>query len=300
MRQGIQMITEIHTSDLTARCLKSVELRHNRKIIAEATGALYKGLLFGECCRMIHERASWEIPSIPGIMLESAKAVAKQLSEERRPLSDAVNKSLSIIQTEVLRFVEQYAGRQRDHFKNTRLIGCELPIRVTIDVDGEEQEFASHLDLAYRMGNVLYVRDWKLREDAPTTAYLGRNLQMALYWFAVKHGQVMVGDEWVAFDEYPIIEWFDAQRLGVYKRATTIVDEDTGEEIKVPAGTARPIEKIVRTVVYQPEQEAAFLNEIATRVRMFRAGMYPTNPDPIGCHLCESNRWCPTFDMVNE
>lgn len=292
------MITEIHTSDLTARCLKTVELRHVGKIKAEATTALYRGLLFGECCRLIHDRGQWENPALPGVMLDAAKAVANQLRDERRPFSDSVNKSTPILQAEVLRLVEFYANRQRGHFANTRLIGCELPIRLTLDIDGEEQEFASHLDLLYRKDNRLIVRDWKLREDAPTSNYLGRHMQMGIYWLSVKYGKVMVGDEWIAFDEFPMVEWFDAERLSVYKRATTILDQETGEEVKVPAGTARPIEKIVLPVVFQPEQEAALLSEITTRVRMFRAGLYPTNPDPIGCHLCESNRWCPRFDMV--
>lgn len=293
------MISELHTSDLTASCMKAVQLRHEGKIIASGTEALFKGQLFGECCRYIHERDEWRHAAMPGLLLDASKAVADQLAKENRPLSDAVVGKRALIESEVLQCVEAYAARKHEHFgTGCKLIGCELPIRM--DLAGFDGGFASHLDLLYRRNGKLVVRDWKFRSESPTSAYLGRNLQLACYWLACYMGSVKIGDTWVEFEEFPIVEWFDGMGLKPYKRAVTFTDFETGEETKYAAGSARPIEKIVRPVVFQPEQAGALTDELSVRSVMISGGVFPTNPDPVGCFVCESNRWCPRFDEVQE
>ena len=53
-------------------------------------------------------------------------------------------------------------------------------------------------------------------------------------------------------------------------------------------GDLRPTRQVVRKVEYVPAQADTLKEELRTRVRMVRAGVWPMNPDPVGCGLCQT------------
>lgn len=285
---------ELHTSDLTAACLRAVQLRHEGKVIASGTEALVKGSLFGACAQVVHERGKWAMSDAPGIVVETAPKVRVSLAEENRPVSEAVAANWTDILAEVERHVAQYIGRFAGYFASCKLIGCEVPIRATWDVDGEPVDFASHLDLFFRdtVGD-LWVWDWKFRKEGPTPQYLARNMQFGGYSRAVETGEVLIDGEWVGFGTRPRLAWIHAPSLLPYGRG------GTAGERSWKKGEARPLDTIVRAMEYT--NAPAFDAEFATRVRLMRANLWPTNPDPIGCKVCESKHECPSFaGVVNE
>lgn len=292
-------IRELHTSDLTAACLRAVQLRHEGKVVGEMPTAMYAGNVFGEAVANLHRVGNWS-PSPAEIrkMVEAAVAFVDATAEkENRPLTDAVKAGFSDTIADTCDLVRLYAQRFGSLFSASKLIGVEVPIRWTFAVDDDPVEFASHLDLLYRDPNgILTVWDWKRREDAPTLAYLARNMQLNTYALAVRYGEVLIGSggeqEWTAMDEWPAVAWLHANNLWPYTRATTARED--GVEVQYKKGDHRPLNRVLYVNDFDPETESVVMDELATRVRMMRAGHFPTNPDPVGCHICGSKRWCPS------
>ena len=280
---------EIHTTDLTAACLKSVELRWEGKRIGETTTALALGSLWHEAVRLFYVDEMTPAEAVDAASVRVAQDAAK----EGRPLSSSAAFSLKDLGDQVREWLDQYTSRF-GWILNSKRVGCELPVRMSADVDGEPVEFASHLDLLIRSGDSLMVIDWKTGEDAPTRDYLSRNMQLGMYAWAVRDGEVFVGGEWVSLGELPTVAWFHVRNLSPFKKATTAKDE-MGNSVEYKKGDVRPDNKILITADIDDDGIEYVKREFATRVRMFRAGMFPTNPDPIGCLLCECRRDCPTF-----
>lgn len=288
------MIQDIHTTDLTTACLRRVQLTHEGKRKGEATTALFMGLLFHAACQRMHEAGIW---SDPGECIEQVRLdVLRGLADESRPLTDSVKANRKDLEVEVSEWLRRYALRFSGYFGAAKLIGCELPVRYTMSVDGTDQEFASHIDLLYRApAGELIVRDWKTGGDSPTQHFLDRNLQTGLYHLCLKYGAVQLPDAgWVEFAEHPGIEWVHIRNLMPYAKATETKD-DGGTLRQFKKGDDRPLRTIVRNATVFNEQ--AVVDELATRVRMFRAGLYPTNPTPEGCHICECSEYCPSWQQ---
>ena len=56
----------VSQTDLTEPCLKSVQLRHPKaNCIARMTSAVYRGCLWHEAGRLLHERDAWENDLVP-------------------------------------------------------------------------------------------------------------------------------------------------------------------------------------------------------------------------------------------
>lgn len=276
-------IADIHSSDLTAACLRAVQLRHEGKIVAEYTSALYRGQLAGEVLRRVHE-GRWA-GDLSTAILDAHKAVEANAKAENRPITQAVEKNRTDTWAEVQKAVEFYRERFREYFARCKFIGCELPIRAEID----GRQFASHLDLLFRdPEGQLCVWDWKWRQDSPTFAYLARNLQLAMYTLSVRHGAVMLDDDWIEFGEWPRIAWVHLPNLMPYGRS--------GEWGK--KGEHRPEEKIVRWLPAHSQWESKIRAEFALRGRMMEEDLWPTNPDPVGCELCESRMYCQPFVQI--
>jgi len=277
---------EVHTSELTASCMKAVELRLNGKVHAEAGEALFKGVVGHEALRRLHlglevgDLAEW--------------AIAQQ-KKEGTPCSESVKTNASEYEAEALRVCMLYWTRFGSKLKT---LGCELPVRGTIEIDGEDVNFASHIDILARTPEgELMVYDWKFREDAATRDYMHRNLQTAMYWWVLRNGQVQIGGQWFAFREAVDVAIIDMWNFKPYAKATSGVD-DNGEPRAFVKGDDRPLHKIIRRGHYK--DEAAILNEFATRVRMMRRGLWPTNPDPLGCTICQSRMYCPAFGWEDD
>ena len=215
---------------------------------------------------------------------------------ENRPLTPSVLESRTQIWAEVVEIALQYGARVATIID--KLIGVEVPIRMTLaDQNGEAIDFASHLDLIGRnKAGQLVVWDWKWRDEDPSYDYLVRNLQLGLYWLAVRRGEILIDGEWVAMDEAPEVSWVHLPNLKVYSRKTKRRGPD-GEDIEFAAGDLRPMETIVKHAPFR--SESAIRDEVALRVSMMRAGLYPTNPQPDGCRFCESRQFCTRFSEEN-
>lgn len=290
----MQAVQEFHTSDISDKCMKHVQLRHEGKIVGETPGALYRGQLFNDAVGILYTRNEWTRPVCESAIVAACSLIRERSKAENRPFTKAVDENLTTHNAEVLALVVQYAQRFPP-LSGDKVIGVELPIRFTLEHErlDEPAEFASHLDLLYRREDGRLVSpDFKLREDSPSGSFLARWAQGALYWLAIRYGQVRVGGEdWISFGEWPLVQWFDAKNLAPYAKAYT--NPHTGEAFK--KGDVKPVERIVRTAPFLPEGEPALRDMLAERVAMMRAGFFPANPDPIGCGLCDARSGCPTY-----
>lgn len=289
---------DIHTSDLTANCLRAVQLRLDGKILGETGQALFKGNLAHEALGTLHKTGAWD--KAKDVVRSLVDAVLGRAKREGYPPSQSVRDNASNYADEVCVIVENYARRVAPIIERERLIGVELPVRMTATLAGREVSFASHLDLTTICTETdsLVIRDWKLWDDSPTPAYLNRNLQMALYWLMGKYGEVCVDesvDAWRKYDK-PIVrvEWINLSDLRPYTKKTPGVN-DNGEPVMFEKGDDRPLRNVIRRVPHKDANEDVIWAELELRVRMRDAGAWPTNPDPVGCQLCQSKMHCPTF-----
>jgi len=291
----MMLIQEAHSSDLTANCLRSVLLRHLGKVVGTMPGALYRGLLAGEALSILHNRKSFD--DISSTMQEAIDKVTRQSVDERRPITQAVKDSIGEIHAEIAECLGHYRDRLWPTFAGCTLIGTEVPVRITLDVDGEPQEFASHVDLLFRDSTgQIHLWDWKWRENTSAPySYLSRNLQLALYFLIVAEGEIGFdgGEYWDSLGEMAEVVWLDLPNLWPYSRKTTGKD-DNGTEVVFVKGDHRPLSKIVRRVNFQPEHLDTIKRELELRVRMMRAGHYPTSPSE-SCEFCDSQSFCPSF-----
>lgn len=298
-------IKEIHSSDLTASCMRFVQLRLQGKTRPAATGALFRGLVAGEALRMLHEEHlhggdTVEPALYAPIVTRAVGIVKKTLSDEGRSPTEAVETSMSETISDITSYLELYYDRFGSRFKECEFLGCEVPVRWKFAP--RYPEFASHIDLLLRdrAGRLVFV-DWKLRETAPTHAYLLRNMQFACYHAALLEGKVMLTDglssEWQHLGEQSTGVWFHVNHLSPFGRKTKCED-DHGVEREFQKGDHRPLRMAWRIVEYSGGAVEQIRSELIDRVKMFRKDHFPMNPDPIGCTLCEAESFCRRFDTV--
>ncbi len=281
-------ISEIHTTDLVQSCMRRVQLTHAGRAVKECTTALYLGLLFHEAAQEWHKFPTIDMPERMRI---AQSVLLARLKTENRPLTDAVARDLAEHAKTVREWLELYVERFEPMFRQCKIIGVELPVRLTIEVDGVPQDFASHIDLLFRDENgMLRVWDFKTGEKSPTRAFIDRNMQLGMYHLAILDGEVFHHGEWLSFGEASIVEWVDVRRLEPLKKATSITDA-RGKELPLEKGDLRPSNAVVFELMVNNPQ--FIRDEFAIRTRMIRAGLFPTNPDPVGCHLCDCKYACP-------
>lgn len=285
MEGPLLLTPHLSSSDLTATCLHSVELRHAGKRIATMPTAMFRGALFdAAACKWHTDRFD-----PPMAVLFGMENVLREAKESGQPVTGAAFDERYNIADEVTKALYKYVERVAPMF--TKVIGVQIPVRFTLDVDGEPQDFASHIDLMWRdAGKVLHIADWKWREESPTQAYLDRNLQFALYRlcaFALD-GWIQIDGEWTQFNEDAVMEWIHIPALFPYARGT-------GEFKK---GDERPLDRIVIAAGDGPLDWA--IEELKKRTRMARQGLWPTNPDPVGCHICMSKQFCASSYRSNQ
>lgn len=304
-------LDEIHSSELTADCLRKVQHRLKGEVEGKATTALYRGLVAGRACELLHEMGFDQDPS--SITVAAAADTQKQLAEENRMLSEAVEENRQDILAEVTNVVHLYRDRFGQAFERCTLIGTEVPARYTLSEDGlllhPQAEFASHLDLVVRDNENVFgygkdriiVFDWKWRQDQPSHQYLARNMQFALYYMMVKHGRLKCGPdgfEWVDFGEPPVLVWFHLPSLKPYSRRVTAFN-DQGEEQEFVKGDLRPTRSVLYRVNYDENQEQAINDELLLRSKMIENDVFPLNPDPVSCRICEAEAFCTRFDTAH-
>lgn len=267
--------------------MRRVLLRHEGKVIGQCPGAMYRGILFHEAAQHLH--TTGELPDMQAIDL----AVRKTLAAENRVLTDSAATNADETCKEVGELIALYSTRFAEWFGASKIIGCEVPIRCAVEVDGEEVQFASHLDLLYRDPHgILCADDYKTGDTAYDTEYAHRSLQAGMYYHALLRGEVFVGGELVSLAEEAHVCFVQVDGLWPYSRKTKAKD-DTGQEREFVKGDLRPLSSIRRDVMVTNPQ--AIIDEFSTRVRMFRAGHFPTNPNSVACRICESAKWCPSW-----
>lgn len=283
---SLTVLQEVHSSDLTASCLRARLLAHEGKRDATIGTALYRGQLWHAARRAVIDRKTSSNPFHTALVLSVAR------EEVRKEAGDALTdaKGLDEADAEVEKWLAEYIDRVVPTLG--KIIGQEVPIRFTLNVDGEPQEFASHLDLVFERDGVIHVYDDKTGEDAPTRAYLERNYQFAMYAYGIRHGMVETDIGWLALAQWPTVSWVHVRHLKTYSRKTSTTDQETGEVYEYGKGDRRPLEKIVIPVAYTDADEGPIVEALSERVRMMRAGFWPANPSEVGCHLCECRRAC--------
>jgi len=301
----LTLLDDIHTTDLTEACMLKGHYRRTGRYIGEVTTALFRGLAAGATLEFMHNCDGWSVP-IECVRHGLAKTEA-DLADEGRAMSDVVERDKDeSITVELERMAVAYADRFAERFAECELIGTELPIRCEFEseVFPTPISFASHVDLMFRDvsnvfgrgANALHVWDWKWREKAPTLDYLARNQQFAAYYYGVEDGVVrLVNDTWVSFGEHPVISWVHLGYLMPFGRKTTTKDDD-GQVVTFLKGECRPERVIVRTPNFKPDAKPVFLRHLTDRAAMIALGIFPPNPDPIGCSLCESREECDRYD----
>ena len=157
----------------------------------------------------------------------------------------------------------------------------------------------THNSFGYGKGRII-VFDWKWRAEQPSHQYLARNMQFALYYMMVKYGNLKCGPEgfeWVDFGEPPVLVWFHLSSLKPYSRRTTAFN-DQGEEQEFVKGDWRPTRSILYRVEYDPEQEPNIISELQMRGKMIENDIFPLNPDPVSCRICDAEAFCTRFDTA--
>jgi hypothetical protein len=298
-------LKEIHSSDLTASCPKFVELRLKGMTRPAATTALYRGLVAGESMRLLHERhihGGTEPALYSMLVSEAAAIVDATLAAEGRLKTPAVEASMSDVVTDVASACEKYWMKLQPRMSKWTLLGCEVPVRWKYAP--RYPEFASHIDCLLRDENGgLVVIDWKWKAESPTYQYLARNMQMACYYACCFEGRFLLNDglstEWVSLCEEPRMVWLQLPALLPFGRKTRCED-DKGMEVEFSRGDDRPIRMAWKEIEYGhlPSTVDDIRAALMQRARMFKNDIFPQNPDPVGCTICEAESFCKRFDTI--
>lgn len=282
-RQHRPKVKEWHTTDLSSRCMKRVELRAMGRVLPEVTGAMFRGSLAHAYTEAWHKQTTVDLDAF----------VHEQTVTKGRVLSQATLRDLDKIDAECREMRDLYVDRFAEYFAACKVIGVEVPIRWTVDVDGRPAEFASHMDILYRTPEgLLAVDDWKTGDKDWDTEFVQRSIQLGMYFLAVQYGAVLLGDQWVEMSEAPLVRMIDLDALWPYSKTTEAVD-DNGEKRTFKKGDVRPMSRIAHPLLVN--NEAAVLDQFKTMVRMDRHGLYPMNPTDTGCRVCECRAACPKW-----
>lgn len=276
------LIKEWHTSDLTSRCAKRVQLKHMGKALPEVASAMFRGLLIHHHLQCWHEDKAADL-----------YAVLDSIKQEGRTLTVACKAAVQETNEEAKVIVGHYAKRYGAFFKASKLLGCEVPLRWSgIDVDGEKVDFATHIDLLFEDPHkALCLWDWKSGDTDWGAEHVARSLQFGMSFMAVQYGHVMLDGEWIDLQTSPHVTVCDVDCLKPYSRRT--MGKKDGEDYEYVKGDVRPESAVSREILVT--NESGILEQFATRIRMARANLWPTNPTDDGCRACECRKACPTW-----
>ena len=300
---------DVGTTMLQESCMKRIELRVLGKSIGEMPGALYKGNVGHAALEQLHREPAetWCEATVERCVAQGVRETEQRAEDENRPMTEAVVKDQQDTSKELTALINHYVERRRDYIAKSEVLGVEVPIRWKEELDGVAGgpvSFASHVDLLYRdPDGQLVIADFKFKAESPTMAYLSRSLQLGAYFIACAYGRVMldqggITERWVSLGEYAEAELIDMLQFKPYNRATMVVDKETGEEIRYSKGDVRPLRNIIKRFSFLPEKENTIKSRIAERVLLMRAGIWPANPDPLGCHFCDVRMACDNFNSM--
>lgn len=283
------MTTELEwgTGMLTSRCMKRVQLQIQGKSLPEVTSAMFRGSIFHKLAECWHTGQTFDL-----------REMHASVNKEGRRMTLTCARDSEETAAEMRGLLDGYTTRYGQYFRASKLLGCEVPIRWTVDVDGKPAVFRSYLDLIFRDPHgLLNVWDWKTGDTDWDGDYAARSLQVGMYFMATQYGHVKLGDEWIALEEAPSVSIISVENLKPYMRKTTARGDD-GMEREFVKGDARPETSVRREVMCN--NEAGILEQFKTRVRMARLNLWPTNPTDTGCRACSCREACPTWSTTEE
>ena len=303
---GKDGVLEVHSSPIGNPCPKQAELRILGKEHKEAAGALVRGLAAHAALERISGPIKYDGDGGPEAMFAAvAKAafdetIEKVRSEGRNPTPAVLSNEEKTVK-EIARMLASYAERIMPFVDE--LVGVELPVSMTVKIDGEPVRFESHIDKVFigkdplEGDDAIVVLDWKWHGSTPSPPYLARSLQLGLYHVAVEDGAVVVdGFPWVDRPNLPVrTYWVHLPYLLPYQRAQD-VNED-GEIVRYKKGDARPLFRTLGRA--SVTNRKALLDAFGDKVRDIRAGRWRPNPTPDGCRHCNSKFACPAWAAYN-
>lgn len=302
------MQSETHTTDLTCSCKRQRQLTLEGKALGYTETALFRGNLGHGALETLHRDFDpdlWD-SDIGSACCDAGLGIALEKSEsDGRPISTAVDRDQIKLRDEVEKHVQHYIVRLKEYFKCVTLIGVEVPIRCPIEVDGEVEQFASHMDLVgigpdwwnEHSEFTVKVWDWKFKAESPSPYLIERHPQLGAYAYAVTHGTALVDGQWIKLEGQPIsVAIVDMMRMKPYMQKTKGKDSD-GNEVQYVKGDHRPLNRIIHSREIGPAGMARWKHDFEDHVRMKRLGIWPKSPDAIGCDNCDVRVHCEGYSI---
>lgn len=277
-------IKQFRSSDISALCFRSVYHRHRGEVDGLMESALYTGCLNDELMNRIHLPSGLWAGALP---VEDCMAfVAQKAKDEGRTFSDTVEREKDEIAEEVAANAEHYRQRMFDYFAKCQIIGVQIDMSFTIESGIGVINFGTKNDLMFRNPNGDLVNaDFKWKKAAQTVDELSRHPQPAMMHLAIVEGQCNLAkdgvDDWVEFNEMPLMWWIDSARFKPYMK-------QTGEFKK---GDTRPLNKLITEFKLTEENHEQMKEDLIERPVMASAGLWPKS---VGehCNYCPSLRFC--------
>ena len=293
---------ELHTSDFDP-CPGRAQLKREGLYEGVVGKALFRGLVAHAVLENVHngkyiEDQDEEITSLK---------VIGRLKEEGRSLTEATARNIEGICKEIKQMTSNYMRRIMPIVENWTLIGTEIPIywelsEPELETGHEGVHLSSHVDALFLDDEGrLRVWDWKWRTTHAAMSDLGRSLQLACYWacFSSGEGMYMKDGEWLRADhrhKHPdtLVSWIDLPSLKPYSRATLGTDT-SGRAVEYKKGDDRPLSRVIRTPMFNNIEKIK--NDALLRAHLLMEQTAPFIPQ--GCSHCESEPWCPRYDIID-
>lgn len=299
------MTTDTHTTDLTCSCKRQRQLVLEGKGQGVTATALFRGNAGHAALEALHAAFDPDVwrdeCTVQACVMRGMEIGFQKAEADGKPITPAVERDAPDIQNELNLLIGHYAERFADYFAQCRLIGVELPVRLTLDVDGVPDNFASHIDLMFvgpdwwNEGSdfMLRVWDWKFKDEAPSPDYVARHLQLGGYANVVRYGKFYKSGQWHEIECGPVgVAIVDMMRCKPY--GTSRKDKDTGEYLW-KKGDHRDLNRIVHSRVIDERGMARWQDDYSDHVRMKRVGIWPRSPDPISCSNCDVRAYCEEY-----
>jgi RecB family exonuclease len=188
--------------------------------------------------------------------------------------ADDPEKTFTGFVKDAVEILESY--RQDENNRNVEVLLSEAPFRMTY----AGHEFAGIIDQVRRNpdGTVELI-DFKSNKQPPQKHALVMDYQLLLYMLALKHGEVLIGDEWVELNlQVDYTSWYFLRYL--MKRKRTTVNGQAGEQF------GDPLFRIQRSLM---DVRRARM-QIKGILRLMATGVYPANPH--FCQICSFKQTC--------
>lgn len=279
-------IEEWHSTHLSTICMRAVYHREKGEVDGLMETALYTGCLNDELMNRMHTKDGLLTGRLP--VEDCMDFVVQKAKSERRTFAPAVQRDKDDIAEEVARNAEHYRERMGEYFSKCKIIGVQIGMRFTLECGLGEVHYATHNDLLFRNpADELVNLDFKWKEKKQTVDELSRHPQPAMMHLAIVEGQCNIGgkeDDWVMFNEMPVMWWVDSRNFKAYMKASP--------DGLFKKGDVRPLDKLITEFRLTEENHETMKDELLERPVIASAGMWPKT---VGDHC----NYCPSLGACN-